>query len=246
MEDAHSLYVETLAELGVAGFVVLVAVLAIPLVAARRVLRTAYVPALVGTYIALLAHAAIDWDWEMPVVIVAALACGLAIVAAERGASPRRPLRRGVRLGGALLAVGLAAGTFVLLTGNRDLGSAAAAADSGSPALESRARTAERWVPWSPDPLRWRAEVKLRRGDRPEARRLLGKALDRDATDWSLWVEMAAASDGAQRMRAERRAFRLNSSWSEVFFAGIQNGLPATTGRSPTRTTRPSSPGSGR
>jgi O-antigen ligase len=245
MEDAHSLYLETLAELGVIGFIVLVAVLAIPLIAARRVLRSAYVPALVGTYLALLAHAAIDWDWEMPVVIVAALACGLAIMAVERGTSP--PLRRGVRLGGALVAVGLAAGTFVLLTGNRDLDSVAAAADSGSPALESRARTAERWVPWSPDPPRWRATAALRRGDRPEARRLIGKALARDSSDWSLWVEMAAASDGAERVRAIRRAKRLDPRGPEVFYAAVQSGLfPAATGRSPTRTTRPSSHGSGR
>jgi O-antigen ligase len=224
MEDAHNLYLETLAELGVGGFVVLFAVLAIPLGAARRVLRTPYVPALLGTYIALLAHAAIDWDWEMPVVIVAALACGLSVLAEGRGAETP-PLRRGVRLGGALFAVGLAAGTFVLLTGNRALDSAAQASDTGSPALESRARTAERWVPWSPDPPRWRAAAALRRGYRPEARRLLEKALDRDSTDWSLWVDMAVASRGAERTRAASRAQKLNPTGQEVFFAGLQNGL---------------------
>ena len=224
MEDAHSLYLETLAELGVAGLVILLAVLAIPLIAARRVLRAPYVPALVGTYIALLAHAAIDWDWELPVVIVAALACGVAILAVARGASPQ-PLRRGVRLGGALAAVGLAAGAFVLLTGNRNLDSAADAANRGSPALESRARTAERWVPWSPDPPRWRATLRLNSGHRSEARRLLAKALARDSTDWSLWVETAAASDGATRARALRRALRLNPRGAEVFFAAYQSGL---------------------
>jgi hypothetical protein len=224
MEDAHSLYLETLAELGVAGLVILLALLAVPLVAARRVLRAPYVPALVGTYVALLAHAAIDWDWEMPVVIVSALACGVAILAVARSASPR-PLRRGFRLGGALFAVGLAGCAFVLLTGNRKLDSAADAAYRGSPALESRARTAESWVPWSPDPPRWRATVELRRGHRSEGRRLLEKALARDSTDWSLWVEMAAASDGASRARALRTALRLDPRGGEVFYAAFQAGL---------------------
>jgi O-antigen ligase len=224
MEDAHNLYLETLAELGVAGFVVLLAVLAVPLVAARRVLSTPYVPALVGVYVALLAHAAIDWDWEMPVVMVATLVCGVAIVAVARGGSVR-PLRRGVRLSGAVSAVVLAVGAFVLLTGNRALDSAADAADRGSPALESRARTAERWVPWSPDPPRWRATVELGRGHRSEARRLLVEALARDSTDWSLWMEMAAASDGPSRLRAARRAIRLNPRGGEVFYAALEAGL---------------------
>jgi O-antigen ligase/polysaccharide polymerase Wzy-like membrane protein len=223
MRDAHSLYLETLAELGVAGLILLLALLAIPLVAARRVLTTRYVPPLVGTYIALLSHAAIDWDWEMPVVVFAALVCGAAIVASARGTP--RPLGRRVRLGATSLAVALAGCALVLLIGNRRLDSAADAANTGSPALESRAHTAERWVPWSPDPPRWLAAAQLRRGNRAEARRLLRKALRRDSTDWSLWVEMAVASDGSARRRAITEAVRLNPRGSEVFNAALQAGL---------------------
>jgi O-antigen ligase len=223
MQDAHSLYLETLAELGVAGLAVLLAVLAVPLVAARRVLRSTYVPALIATYIAVLAHAAIDWDWEMPIVIVPALICGVAVVAAARGAP--RPLRRGVRLGGALFAIALAICTLVLLAANRDLGSAAAAAESGSASLESRARDAQRWAPWSPDPPRWLASVELARGNRTEARRLLREALDRDRTDWSLWVEMAVATDGAARTRAATEAIRLNPRGPDVTYAALHYGL---------------------
>jgi Tfp pilus assembly protein PilF len=80
-------------------------------------------------------------------------------------------------------------------------------------------------VPWSPDPARWRATVALGRGHRSEARRLLDKALARDSTDWSLWMEMAAASDGRARVSAARRAIRLNPRGGEVFYAALQSGL---------------------
>jgi O-antigen ligase len=228
MQDAHNLYLETLAELGVIGLILLLAVLAVPLVAARRVLRATYVPALAGTYIALLAHAALDWDWEMPIVIVTALSCGAAIVAAARGTP--RPLRRGIRLGGASLAIGLVGCTLVVLVANRDLSSAAAAAETGSAAVESRARVAERWAPWSPDPPRWLASVQLGRGNRGEARRLLRTALDRDSTDWSLWLEMAVATDGAARTRAITTAVRLNPRGGEVALTAVRYGLIPTVG----------------
>lgn len=54
VQDAHSLYLETLSELGIVGLALLLAVLAVPLVAARRVLRTPYIPALTAAYIAFL------------------------------------------------------------------------------------------------------------------------------------------------------------------------------------------------
>jgi O-antigen ligase len=223
MQDAHSLYLETLAELGAPGLILLLAVLAVPLVAARRVLGAPYVPALVATYTAFLAHAAIDWDWEMPVVTVAALSCGAAIVAVARGAP--RPLRRGVRLGGAALAITLAGCTLVLLAANRDLSSAAAAAGAGSATLESRARDAQRWAPWSPDPPRWLASVQLERGNRTEARRLLEEAVARDRTDWSLWLELAVASHGAERTRAITTAVHLNPRGLDVTLTALHLGL---------------------
>jgi O-antigen ligase len=223
MEDAHSLYLETLTELGVVGLVLLLGVLAVPLVAARRVLGSAYVPALVATYVALLVHAAVDWDWEMPVVIVTALACGASIVAEARGASVA--LRRGARLVGASAAIGLVGCTLILLTANRDLKDAATAVRTGSAEFESRARDAQRWAPWSPDPPRWLASVQLERGNRPAARRLLRAALDRDSTDWSLWLEMAVASDGASRVKAVKTAVRLNPRGVEVTYTAIRYGL---------------------
>ena len=74
--DAHSLYLETLAELGLVGFGLLALALAPPLVTAFRGTSAAAA----GAYVAFLFHAGVDWDWEMPAVTVAGLFCGAAIL----------------------------------------------------------------------------------------------------------------------------------------------------------------------
>lgn len=79
--DAHSLYLETLAELGPVGLVLVLVLLLIPL-RALGVARTPYVAVALGGYVAFLIHAGLDWDWEMPAVVVAGLACGAAALAA--------------------------------------------------------------------------------------------------------------------------------------------------------------------
>jgi fructose-specific phosphotransferase system IIC component len=55
---------------------------------ARR--RAPYVPAAVAAYAAFLVHAGLDWDWELPAVVVAGLCCGAAALAADVGSE--RPL----------------------------------------------------------------------------------------------------------------------------------------------------------
>jgi O-antigen ligase len=82
--NAHSLYLETLDELGAVGLVLLLATLAIPVVAGVR-LGAAAAPA-VGGYTTFLLHLGIDWDWSMPAVVVAGLALGAAAAAAGRSA----------------------------------------------------------------------------------------------------------------------------------------------------------------
>jgi hypothetical protein len=104
--DAHSLYLETLAELGPIGLLLLTGLLLVPLrgVIARR--SAPYVPVAVAAYAAFLVHAGLDWDWEMPAVVVAGLCCGAAAAASNLG--PQRPLGRAARA--AVLAAALVLG----------------------------------------------------------------------------------------------------------------------------------------
>ena len=80
--DAHSVYLEVLAELGPIGLALLVLALAPPLLAGVRARNRPLVAAAAGAYAALLLHAALDWDWELPAVTLAGLLCGAALLAA--------------------------------------------------------------------------------------------------------------------------------------------------------------------
>jgi hypothetical protein len=84
VRDAHSLYLETAVELGLAGLLALAVLVGGCAVAAVRA-----GPALPGAAAALAAfalHAGIDWDWELPALTLVALAlAGRLIAAAEPG-----------------------------------------------------------------------------------------------------------------------------------------------------------------
>lgn len=93
--DTHSLYLEALAELGPLGLLLLLAFLLLPLRSLVRRLPSAYAPAAAGAYVAWLVHAGLDWDWEMPAVVIAALTCGAALLLGdeEQPEPPVAPVR---------------------------------------------------------------------------------------------------------------------------------------------------------
>jgi O-antigen ligase len=88
---AHSLYLETGAELGVVGLALLLAMLALPLssIGSRDPIRSG---AACG-FLAFVLHAGIDWDWEMPVVTTAALYFASVLVTEGADAAPPRQSR---------------------------------------------------------------------------------------------------------------------------------------------------------
>jgi hypothetical protein len=117
--DAHSLYLETLAEVGPIGLLLLVAALVLPLVTAVKARGGTFVAFAIGAYTAYLVHAGIDWDWEMPAVTVAALSCAAVLLASGRRREESIAFASVAR-GGLLLAVLLLAG--LALTGQLALG----------------------------------------------------------------------------------------------------------------------------
>ena len=83
-QDAHSLYLETLAELGLVGAAALglflAAVVAGIVRAARTVPRDPLVAAAAAVLGAFAIHLALDWDWEMPAVSLIPLALAAAVL----------------------------------------------------------------------------------------------------------------------------------------------------------------------
>ena len=84
VRDAHSLYLETLAELGLVGFALLAVFLGGVAAGGWRVHR-AEPGVYVGPIAALVvwaAHAGVDWDWEVPALTLVALVLAASLVAA--------------------------------------------------------------------------------------------------------------------------------------------------------------------
>jgi len=93
-QDAHSLPLQTLAELGVIGLALLAVFLAGIGIAARRAYRLAGVLCAgpLAAFVTWVAHQPLDWDWQMPAVtLIAIVLAGLLISQAEPW--PRRDAR---------------------------------------------------------------------------------------------------------------------------------------------------------
>ena len=88
--DAHNLYLETLAELGPIGLVLLLLALAAPFRTLPRVWRDPSAPIAVGLLSAFMIHAAVDWDWEIPLLTLVALAGAAVLVVLDPARSDSR------------------------------------------------------------------------------------------------------------------------------------------------------------
>ena len=123
IRDAHSLYAEMFAELGLVGVVLLGLALLAPLVAAVRARREPGRSRRRGRVRRVAAaHAGMDWHWEVVgVTMIALLAGAVALLAAERGSSACRSADR--RAGLLLAASPSPSRSFALvsLVGNQAL-----------------------------------------------------------------------------------------------------------------------------
>jgi hypothetical protein len=230
VQDAHSLYLETLAELGMVGLALLGALVALPLIAAVRSRGTFTVAVGAGAYVAYTVHAIFDWDWELAGVTLAWLVLGAAIVAsAFRAASGARPVEWRQR-GLALAAVPLAAVALYGWAGNA---AAAKAQDELDAHRYVQAHTdagrAASLMRWSPDPLLTEAEASLALGDRAAARVAAVEAIARDGNEWEAWYDLALATSGATRVHALERASALYPRGQQIVLAEIRYGLDSTT-----------------
>jgi len=206
VRDAHSLYAETLAEVGPIGLVLLLTLLLTPVAALRSARGHPLVPAAFGAYVAYLVHTGVDWDWELPAVTLAGLICGAAILLARREGAPPAPLSSPLRW--TLAGAAAAAATFaaIALIGNTALSRSETArerADYGAAAAD--ARRARTLLPWSPTPWEALGRAQVAAGFAVDARHSFDKALELDRGNWQLWYELANVTTGRERSHALQR-----------------------------------------
>jgi O-Antigen ligase len=217
VEDAHNLYLQTLAEGGIIGATLLGAFLGLPLIAAIRARRHPLVAPAFGAYAAFLVHAGVDWDWQVPAVTLLALFAGAAIIAAARaGQSDQGPrvLWR-LTIGGlSALAVAVA---FVGLIGNIALAKAERGVLNGFDREATiDAEKAHRWAPWSSEPLRALGESRILAGHTRAGLLALRQSAAKDPGDWLAWYDIAVVTSGAEHRLALSRARALNPLGPEL------------------------------
>jgi O-Antigen ligase len=212
VRNAHNLYLETLANLGPVGLLLLIAGLAAPLVAGIRARgEDALVPVAFGGFAAYLLHAGADWDWQMTAITLTALTCAVGLLtSAPTGMRPFQFSARGVRAGILAAIAVLAVCALVGLRGNAAAAASQRAASVGHwVAAEGDARTAVTWEPWSADARIALGVALLGEGRDADARSALRAAIQRDSRSWVAWYELARASTGtapAERARPRQAA----------------------------------------
>jgi hypothetical protein len=212
VQDAHSLYLEALAELGPIGLALLLVALAAPFAAPR----SWWTPVALAPYVAFLAHAAQDWDWELPAVTVAALACAAAPITSSDGRRVPRFL--------AIVPAALCLLVVPAFLGNRAVAKAESSYDRGAwRDAEDSARSARSLQPWSPEPWRLLGEAQLAEGALAPARSSLRRGLAEDRDEWELWLDLGLASEGRARRRAFEQAARLNPLSPELEELGFRS-----------------------
>jgi hypothetical protein len=198
VRDAHSLYLESLAELGLPGAALVLLFVAALIAGAVRGTLAQREPsrrgAAAGCAAAVLVFsvtAGVDWMWESTAVPVLAVTCAALAIA---GAGPRRAhLRRGrVRVATGLLAAGaLALLLPVLVSASEVRVSQAAVRDGRLGAALSAASVAADAQPWGATGYLQRSLVLARAGQLAAAARDAARATERERTNWETWLVLA-------------------------------------------------------
>jgi O-antigen ligase len=209
VRDAHSLYLQTLGELGIVGLAILVAFLVAVLGFGTRAIartdgaeRSALAAALAGV-LAFFVTAAVDWSWQMPVLVAAMLILASAVVMTEAA-----PLAEGVprsippRIAFALFAVAAIVAIAIPLAATSLVHSSASEVRSGdlSSALKD-ARSAQNVEPYAATPRLQEALVLELMGNLPEAASAAHEATERESTNWRTWLVLSRIE--AERGRAK-------------------------------------------
>ena len=229
VRNAHSLYLESLGELGAVGFLLVTAIwVGGCAIAARTCRRTEgeariSLAAATAVAVAFAVGAGLDWLWQLPAVSLV----GVSALALAHGPPARKPSsrgRRGIRGALAGLALAVVVLEFVPLLAGLALNQSRQHALNGRP-LEARdaALRARALEPWATGPLEQLALLAESRGDLLEAQQWVDAARRLNAENWQ--VRLLAARIETRRgavsaARADLRAARRLNPRSPIFARG--------------------------
>jgi hypothetical protein len=225
--DAHSLYLESLGELGIVGFLLIAGAFVTGIVAgvrrslAARGQERLAIAAIWAGFVAYAFAAGVDWMWELTVVSVVGIAL-LGLVTSSATVPARGPEREPafrwniaarVALGLAGLFV-IGAQAFSLLTNREIQASQNAVARGDLVAASKRADNARKIEPWAASPYEQLALVAEQAFEYDDATRWIRKAIARAPTDWRLWLTLTrlevARGDIRAALTALHRCRQLN------------------------------------
>jgi hypothetical protein len=214
--NAHSLYLETMAELGLPGLLLLVLSIGAALVGlalrARGPVRSLYGVLLAAGLVWALA-AGIDWDWQMPVATLGFFAVAGAALGPRRASAPSWTPGHGARLAlGLCLLIGLVLPVLTigsqarLVDGERALYRSTSCPKAGSEALSSIG-----WLDVRAEPYEVIGYCDLRRAQPRMAVSAMRRAVRYDAS-WEtyLGLTIAQASAGIDPRHSAATALRMD------------------------------------
>jgi O-antigen ligase len=221
VHDAHSLYLEAFAELGVIGGLLVIGLVGTLLWCGFAAWRAAPDPqrdryaALLAAMLAFAVGAAFDWFWEIAALGAVFFLAGGVVVAArcsQIAADPRRqpdPKVEGRRFGLTVTAMVLAWVSAIALVGpllvEREIDSSqAAAAKEDFAAATDHAETARSIEPWAASPYVQLGLLAERQGNYPIAIEHFGHAIDREDRNWQwYYLRSRAEHEAGDAMAAE-------------------------------------------
>jgi len=214
--NAHSLYLQAMAELGLPGLLALLAIViaAIAGLAARaRGAKRSLYGALLAIAVVWGLHAGVDWDWEMPVVtLVFFAAVGLGLSGNGRiGRAWTPSANTRVVLG--LLCLVTAALPVSIVGSQRRLGEAERALyASNCAAASSAALASSGWLDMRPEPYEIVGFCDLRAGRPRLGVTAMREAVRHDPGSWETYyaLAIAQASAGIDPRGSANRALRMN------------------------------------
>jgi hypothetical protein len=230
--DTHSLYLQTLGELGAIGFVLIVGFLGLIVFGGAAIVvragpdrRTVLAAALAGC-VAFAISAGFDWLWQIPVIAISMLLLGATLIGADpdprpvaggatepdpsgAAAAPRLMLPIPVRIVVALAGLGIVFAIAIPLASGSAIRSSQDAVQRGDlGAALADAETAAAIEPFAATPHLQEALVLEREGAFEAAAAAATKATEAESTNWRTWLVLSRVEARRGNADASLAAYR--------------------------------------